>query len=138
MTVSISHYWPQSLMELAEVVGPEAALAIAREFGGRGVYVPHTAYPGHIIEQVIGRGAFERLCKYHGGEELRDIPLAAALENKSALIRATARNYPDLSHRAIAAALRTTERHVRRVLNGEDGPVYQEQLTMFEMEEFEA
>ncbi len=123
--------WPPKLAEIAEAVGPHAALRLAVRFGGRGLYVPHHPRAGHAIERAIGPEAFRLLCKRYGGTELRDIPLGAALSNKGVAIRSTAQAHPQLSHRSIAARLRTTERHVRRVLNDDSGR-HEQQLNLFE------
>jgi hypothetical protein len=124
-------YWPFKLMEIADVVGDEAALRLARMYGGRSVYVPGKRIENHPLEHLLGQEAFEKLIKYCGGMELRDIPLASALSNKFQMIRALARTYPDMSNRQIAAAARTTERHVRRVLNDEDAAENDGQMNLF-------
>lgn len=124
--------WPQRLVEIAEVVGPEGALLLARRFGGRAVYVPGTPIAGHRLERLLGRPAFVTLCQHYGGMELRDIPLAAALHNKEQMIRSLARDYPDMSRSRIAETARTTERHVRRVLNDDRPERDYRQLSLFE------
>jgi len=114
--------WPTSLVELASIIGREAALKISTFYGGRCVYVPKNAIPEHPLARLIGMDAFISLVGNRGGMELRDVPLASSLANKRRAIIALFRNRPDLSGRAIAATLRTTERYVRRVLNGRPAP----------------
>lgn len=123
--------WPDKLMEIADIAGDEAALRLARMYGGRSVYVPGKAIEGHPLEALLGRDAFTMLVKHYGGTELRDIPLASALTNKARMIQQLARAYPDMSHRQIAASARTTERHVRRILNGADAAENSEQMNLF-------
>ena len=114
--------WPTSLVELASIIGKEAALKISLHYGGRGVYIPKNVIEDHPVAQLIGMDAFISLVNYRGGLELRDIPLASSLTTKKRAIIAINRNHPDWSGRAIAAELRTTERYVSQVLNGPAHP----------------
>lgn len=124
--------WPERLIEIAEVIGDEAALRLVRVYGGRSVYVPGKPIEGHSLEQLLGRDAFVKLVLNYGGAELRDIPLAAALSSKALMIRSLARSFPNMSNRRIAAAARTTERHVRRVLNDEPDENDSGQMGLFD------
>ena len=109
--------WPNSLVELARVIGNDAALRIVAFYGGISVYVPKKTDAEHPLMQIIGHDAFIALVKHHGGMELRDIPLMSALKNKRRAIVAFYHSHPGVTTRAIARELRTTERYVRQVLN---------------------
>jgi hypothetical protein len=132
MTETRDAGWPAKLMEIADVAGEEAAMRLSRMYGGRSVYVPGKRIENHPLERLLGQDAFEKLIQHYGGMELRDIPLASALSTKSRMIRSLARAYPDMSNRQIAASARTTERHVRRVLNDENGNGNSEQMNLFD------
>jgi hypothetical protein len=109
--------WPRSLVELASIIGREAALKVSMEYGGRSVYVPKTVIDGHPLAQLLGRDAFIALVSFRGGLELRDIPLMSTLSSKRRGIISFYKQHPDMTGRAIASELRTTERWVRQVLN---------------------
>lgn len=123
--------WPVKLIEIADVVGADGAMQISRRYGGRSLYVPSRPIPGHRLEVLLGRAAYHALIAAYGGTELRDIPLASALTNKEAVIRSLARAHPDMSRRRIAETARTTERHVRRVLNDDRPDREYQQLTLW-------
>jgi hypothetical protein len=55
---------PKLLAEIAEVIGREAALLLAEEFGGTEIFVPATAQKAHRLARIIGPEATEQLCRY--------------------------------------------------------------------------
>jgi Mor family transcriptional regulator len=63
--------WPDSVKEIAEFIGDEAALNLFVRFAGRHLNVPKRAITGHVIEDTIGRDAFVRLAHAFGGSLLR-------------------------------------------------------------------
>ena len=104
--------WPAGLVELAEVVGPEAALILQRDWGGIRLYVPRNLDESHPIALAIGWDAALKLCQWRPGEQLL-LPSLYAARSRKAMIAAAKG-----SHAQIARALGVTERHVRGVKAG--------------------
>lgn len=61
--------------DLAEDVGLAPALELVRWRGGRRLYVPKSAQPGHEIERRLGREAFAWLVERFGGHNGRTVPI---------------------------------------------------------------
>ena len=62
---------PNTVLEdISAEVGFNSASALAGWFGGRIVWVPGEASPGHEIAKVIGFRSFERLVKVFGGQRV--------------------------------------------------------------------
>ncbi|WP_279480287.1 hypothetical protein [Aureimonas sp. SK2] len=57
-------YLPGILAEIAEVAGEAAALAVADAKGGRQVWIPKTATPGHWLVDAVGLEAAEAICRH--------------------------------------------------------------------------
>src|SRR5690554_1434986 len=77
------------LDELTDFIGYDAAMSLAKRWGGRRLYVPAQASPGHPITEAIGPEAAERLVDLYGGDAL-DVPAArnAMLETRNRRIMA--------------------------------------------------
>lgn len=58
--------WPESLKEIAAMIGPAATIALVREYGGRSVYFPESLRPGHHLAKKLGRQAALRLSAAFG------------------------------------------------------------------------
>lgn len=79
---------PGELEGIAEIVGSEAALALAMSLGGRDIRIPKrqaTLREGHFLVDAIGMAAARELVEFYGGAALY-IPearreLAASLLN---------------------------------------------------------
>ena len=52
---------PETLAEIAEVAGLEAALRLARAKGGTEIYIPAKLKPGHWLIEAVGAEAAEAL-----------------------------------------------------------------------------
>lgn len=107
---------PDSMQELAEVVGLEATLMLVRHFGGIRVYIPQDA-AGHSLADVLGEDALAALVGVYGGDRI-EVPKGAKLI-RDAVIRQ--RHYgtdgtDGESAMALARAFFLTERQVRRIL----------------------
>lgn len=84
-----THYpadWPQGLIDIAEVIGPEPALLLARHVGGVTSYVPKEPQNGHKLARIIGLGALRLLSSVYGGMWL-EVPKYAAAKNKKVKIQ---------------------------------------------------
>jgi hypothetical protein len=68
---------PNGLAEdLGAVIGFSNTLLICGIRGGKTLYIPETAVPGHLLETLIGAAAFGKLVAEWGGETL-NIPALA-------------------------------------------------------------
>lgn len=102
------------LQDLAEVIGPVAAVRLAGVYGGQeSVYIPKHPRRTHWMVNVIGWDAFCALCAHYGRERI-EIPRNAAVET---LKRRILELEGQVSNREIARRLNCTTRYVRMVLN---------------------
>jgi len=105
---------PGILGELAALVGVRPALALAREYGGRRLFVPPEPKPGHRLCIIMGERAARVLGSLRGSERI-DVPTAVTLLRWYAAARLRASGY---SHGAIAEKLGMSERRVREITKG--------------------
>lgn len=57
---------PPNLREIAEVAGLEAAMALARAYGGTQVTIPRRVGPKkHWLVECVGRKAAEKICDHY-------------------------------------------------------------------------
>lgn len=69
---------PKSLRDVAELIGPQAALKLVEHFGGAtAVYVPYQIESDHQLAVALGLPAARKLAAYYGGDNLRNIPRCA-------------------------------------------------------------
>lgn len=109
--------WPVRLREIAQVIGRDLALKLAAECGGIVTYIPNRVHAEHAWCKAVGEVAFAQLVDAYGGQRI-DLPLGSHINRvvlKTEIIELAEQG---LSVRAIAVRLRTTMRHVRRVLEG--------------------
>jgi Homeodomain-like domain len=104
-----------AMAELAAVVGDSEAFALARRFGGTGLYVPRRIGDNHPIAVVIGRAAADRLAAWAGATTL-SIPKQP--ERRARVLDLHRRGA--LTVAQIARETHYTERHVYRLLRDED------------------
>jgi hypothetical protein len=111
--------WPEGLRQLADVIGPEATLALAEVKGGISIYVPKAPFAGCQLLPIIGEQALAALCKQYGGDWL-NVPLGKFIDAyKPRILDLHGRG---MSKRQIALKLGCTERYVREVTNAIRGP----------------
>ena len=60
---------------LRAILGPEGFVALAAEFGGTRLYIPHTLRPDSDLAQVLGRDLAEKLIRELAPATIR-VPLA--------------------------------------------------------------
>ena len=106
--------------QLIEVLGLPDALKLVSHFGGGSVYLPHPSRlrEGNAIAAAIGRPAATKLCAEWPQLDVMVPRLAAEL--RRIRDRAIRRERATLSVTRLAWKYQTTERHVYRVLAGED------------------
>lgn len=78
--------WPQGLKDVALVIGTEAALVLAKEFGGIPVYIPRDAKERCMLTKYIGCGVLAVLAEVYGGSWLT-IPRYASCEHKKHIVK---------------------------------------------------
>lgn len=115
--------WPASLVEIAEVIGPAAALRLVDAYGGTVCYVPMAVAPEHRLAQAIGIQAAELLAARYSGEKIEVPVLHSARTRKSLIARAEG------GVSEVARALGVTRRWVRMVRNAGRGD--ERQIDMF-------
>ncbi len=105
---------PQLLQEVADCLGTEAALRLAKRLGGQRVRVPKNPKPSSPLVQAVGMEIAQALADLYGGE-LVIIPMAAAL---SAATRRRAIANDGRSANAVAAAMGCHVNTVYRLRRG--------------------
>lgn len=111
--------WPTVLAELADLIGEEATLALARAEGGLDrVYIPQEPTPDHPWAAVLGPELWARVVSARAGERI-DLPRGDHIRLKKVEILDLAEE--GLTNREIARRVGTTERHVRRILGAVAG-----------------
>ena len=65
------HCWPRSLLEIAELLGDEAALLLWQAYPGVHVHVPKAISADHPLAQVLGIEVAAKLAAARGGENLQ-------------------------------------------------------------------
>jgi hypothetical protein len=113
MTVS---WLPPTLRTIAEVASVEAALEIARRFGGRSVSLPVKLHARHWLVEAVGPSAAEKIHRRFGPGRL-EIPLGQ-FGTFAQLRREHMKRYEELeragaSSATIARELGITDRTVR-------------------------
>lgn len=110
--------WPKGLVAIAEVLGPERALALAKAFGhGDPVYVPKRPVERHPWRAVLTKEEFDAMVEAFGGTRI-EIPRGTFVAPKKLAILRLIRQ-GELSTREIAAEVGCAGRYVRRIFRNE-------------------
>ena len=105
---------PGLLAEVARLTTSEAAVAIARRFGNRRMYLPLDPPDRHPLVELLGRDSAVRICARFGGDQVTWPSARAFLRwHDARALRAGG-----ASVARIAAALDINERHARRLVAG--------------------
>jgi Mor family transcriptional regulator len=103
------------ISDITRVIGIQATSHLARDFGGRRVYIPAKVSSRDQIARSIGMGAAARLARLYGGDRVM-IPAHPDRALRRAEIIAL--RLSGLSVSRIARTLGCTERYVYKVLSG--------------------
>jgi len=104
---------PGILREIAELTGdPEIALAVARAFGRKRIYIPRTTTADHSLAQLIGFAAACKLAAKRGSERWK-IPSGKATLTLQRVFKLLDRG---LAAAEIAGELQLDPSQVRRIL----------------------
>lgn len=120
--------WPQGLIDIAEVIGAECALLLARHVGGIASYIPKEPQNNHKLAMIIGLPALRRLAVVYGGMWL-EVPKYAAAKSKKVKIRRLLKE--GASARETALQTDSTRRWVIQVLKEMHNE--EQQLSLFDL-----
>ena len=98
--------------QIAEVIGRDAAVTLCKAVGGVSWYIPHKPGPDHQIAKIVGQRAWEGLCAAFGGTRL-SLPRGDRAWRRQRAIRLLVAG--ERSVRQIALECGTTERNVSRL-----------------------
>jgi Mor family transcriptional regulator len=110
---------PASLLDVAETLGLPIVLRLMAAFGGREVKFPRCPGPGHEIVRALGERDARALCALLGGDTLYVPHARRRRSSRDEVLELEARG---LTRGEIAARLRLSQRHVRRVANAAPAP----------------
>jgi hypothetical protein len=116
---------PESMQDIAEVLGAGIVFALIEHLGGTEIKVPYKLREGHRLE-AIGRPQALMLCEYFPERKIH-IPLN--LDRSRLKLQVDELEKRGLKRREVARELGITQRHVRRLANKE--PPDERQLDMF-------
>ena len=105
---------PPVLQQIAEIAGPEAAVRVARELGGRRIYVAPRPGPRNPLTRLLGRPLAMAIAESLGSGDL-EVPSARPLLNWYAARRLRREGW---TTRMIAKRLNLTERRIRQLVAG--------------------
>jgi hypothetical protein len=124
---------PGILQEIADLVGEQAALAVASHAGGVRIYFPAHAEDGHWLVRCVGREAADKICAHFAVDARRgqrvEIPLHVGGTYRQ-LIRAIAERVHKLDgenassteiSRKVGITQRSIHRHRARHRGKRDG-----------------
>ena len=110
--------WPQGLVDIASVIGPELTIKLAEKYAGvEKYYVPkltNSVGLKHPWAAILGDNAWRAMCKAFGGQRI-NVPRGQKILKKRVIFELS-ESHPELSHRTIALHAQTSESYVRRVL----------------------
>ena len=107
---------PSEVAKMVTLVGMEAAMAIVKMYGGRRLYIPRKAKPGHQLIPLIGMEKLEVLCRHYDGDRLC-IPKCEHAINKHVRNREIRAAYGPVSLSKLAARYNLTECQVLRIVS---------------------
>lgn len=113
---------PQSLQDVAEVIGLEKAIIISRLYGGKRLFVPIGQFPAsHPLNNLIGEQSLKLLCQYFGGclLEICKPDKAILADRNRELIKD---RQAGVTIPGLASKYGLTERWVRVILHSEPKP----------------
>lgn len=121
MTDATPRSLAESMQPVVSAIGFDAALQLVARCGGIRVMIPAEPNARDVISQVVGVAAAQRLAE-HIGRGLLDVPrcLNWLLMRRNDEMRARYEHGETQAELALRFSL--TERHVRRILLGEDAP----------------
>lgn len=111
---------PESLREIKEELGMEAAMILLHHFGGIRVFIPKRLPDNHDLCAKLGVEVAHKCSRIFGGETL-SIPRAAKAMRKARNLEITSSYDRGVPVRTLSAQFRLTERQIYTILSGEIG-----------------
>lgn len=105
---------PESLQDLADVIGLENTIKLIDRFPGISLYIPHKTTDSHVLVTVIGEASAEALCDAFGGNEVR-LPKLDSAKRQFKYHTLRKMKSAGCSNRIVAQVLQYSERHVERL-----------------------
>lgn len=110
-------YLPETLCDIAELIGTSAALKLVEHYGGVGaLYIPRTIEPDHHLARNIGIEAARKLATHYGSDYLRSIPRCTRRLRSLRNAEIRARRKAGESPAVLARAYGMTERSIWMIL----------------------
>ncbi len=108
---------PESLRDIADLIGFTAALKLVEHYGGVGaLYIPHAIKPDHHLARNIGIEAARKLAMHYGSDYLRNIPRCTRRSRSLRNAEIRARRKAGESPATLARAYGLTERNIWAIL----------------------
>jgi len=107
---------PNSLQDIAELIGLAATVKLVETYGGVRIYVPQTIEPDHALAALLGHDNALRLARAYGGHEHFDLPRATLAVKRARDAALTADYLAGISYRQLALKYQLTERGVRKII----------------------
>ncbi|OOZ41642.1 hypothetical protein BOW53_02890 [Solemya pervernicosa gill symbiont] len=125
-------HFPQSIQDLADVVGIDGVLKIVEARGGIWLYVPRKANDDHWLARLIGFPALQQLVKIYAGEEI-EIPRCAKSLKRAKDLEIANGIKEGASGAQLARQHHYTERGIRKVKRRlkERGEIEEQQGDLF-------
>lgn len=118
---------PSLLAQLAELVGEDAALLVAEEWGGRYLYIPREFRPTHRLVELLGEERARKMWNAigHGPVLVPMGPNAGAAERREIASRALdeGKSQPQAA-KAAGIHLRSVERLAAKKRDGRQGDLF--------------
>jgi hypothetical protein len=131
MTLILStRHLPDSIQEMAEVIGFSATLKIVEERGGITLCVPTKVKADNWLTQLIGLEAMKNLVSYYNGEEI-EIPRCAAAIKAAQDQVIYERIKEGASQAKLAREFGYTERGIRLLKKRMDDSMRMDQASLF-------
>lgn len=105
---------PTSIQDVAETLGLELVFKLVKHFGGVELKVPHKLSPEHPL-MALGEHDARAVCRFLGGGEIY-VPMMSPSRRREVVAMEAA----GMPRWKIARELGMSQRHVRRLANGED------------------
>lgn len=119
---------PESVLDLIDVIGINAALTIVEQRGGIRLYVPAKATESHWLADLIGLDALQKLVDVYAREEIEIPRCAATLKDikDREIASSTA------SNSELARQYGMTERNVRKIRRRVEARNNNDQIGLFD------
>lgn len=106
------------LLDLEQLIGMEATLALVDLWGGVQLYIPVEIPEGHKIEEAIGSESAKHLARYFGGDHIA-MPLAKEYRRRKRNSEIFRKKNEGATAHALAREYDMTQRNVWQIIQNE-------------------